>query len=87
MAIRKRGNSYQVIYRCSGESTPRTETYKSEEEAIIRDAQIRLAKREGTFEPPIRAAKGVIKRDNNIRKDEHNYAKQCKYSIQTGWRL
>ena len=22
-----------------------------------------------------------------IRKDEHNYAKQCKYSIQTGWRL
>lgn len=66
MAIRKRGNSYQVIYRCSGESTPRTETYKSEEEAIIRDAQIRLAKREGTFEPPIRAAKGVIRQENNI---------------------
>ena len=45
MSIRKRGKSYQVTYRVPGESTPRTETYKSEDEALIRDAQIRLAKR------------------------------------------
>jgi len=66
MSVRKRGNSYQVIYRCSGESSPRTETYKSEDEAIIRDMQIKLAKKNGTFEPPVRAAKGVIKQESNI---------------------
>lgn len=42
MSIRKRGNRYQVTYRVSGEATPRTETFKSEDEALIRDAQIRL---------------------------------------------
>ena len=66
MSIRKRGNCYQVIYRCSGESAPRTETFKSEEEATIRDMQIKLAKKNGTFEPPARIAKGVIKQENNI---------------------
>lgn len=58
MSVRKRGeNSYQVIYRCPGESTPRTESYKSEDEAIIRDMQIKLAKKNGTFKPPDRAVK------------------------------
>ena len=33
---------------------------------MIRDMQIKLAKKNGTFEPPVRAAKGVIKRENNI---------------------
>lgn len=66
MSVRKRGNSYQVIYRCPGESTPRTETFKSEDEAMIRDMQIKLAKKNGTFEPPVRAAKGVIRQESNI---------------------
>ncbi len=66
MAIRKRGKSYQVIYRCPGESSPRTETFKSEEEALIRDAQIRLAKKNGTFEPPVRLSKGVVERKKNL---------------------
>ena len=66
MSIRKRGNCYQVIYRCSGESAPRTETFKSEDEAMIRDMQIKLAKKNGTFEPPVRIAKGVIKQESNI---------------------
>jgi len=39
-----RGTRYQVTYRVPGEATPRTETFKSEDEALIRDAQIRLAK-------------------------------------------
>ena len=56
MSIRKRGNRYQVAYRVPGESTPKTETFKSEDEALIRDAQIRLAKQNGTFEPPVRQA-------------------------------
>ncbi len=51
MSIRKRGNSFQVVYRCPGEQTPRTETYKSEEEATIRDMQIKLSKKNGTFSP------------------------------------
>jgi len=66
MAIRKRGKSYQVVYRCPGESSPRTETFKSEEEALIRDAQIRLAKKNGTFEPPVRLSKGVVERKKDI---------------------
>lgn len=66
MSIRKRGNCYQVIYRCPGENTPRTESFKSEDEAMIRDMQIKLAKKNGTFEPPVRIAKGVIKQESNI---------------------
>ncbi len=66
MAVRKRGNRYQVSYRCPGEKTPRTETFSSEDEAIIRDKQISLAKKRGTFTPPPRAAKEVIEEEKNI---------------------
>lgn len=66
MSIRKRGNSYQVIYRCPGEASPRTETYKSEDEALIRDMQIKLAKKNGTFEPPIKIAKGSVQTKREI---------------------
>ncbi len=60
MSIRQRGNSYQVTYRCPGEKAPRTETYKNHDEALIRDAQIKLAKKLGTFITPARTAKQEI---------------------------
>ena len=66
MSVRKRGNSYQVTYRCPGESSPRTETFKSEEEAYIRDMQIKLAKKSGKFEPPRRIAKGKTEGTENV---------------------
>lgn len=66
MAIRKRGNSYQVSYRCPGERVPRTETFHSEDEALIRDMQIKLAKKNGTFEPPVKVAKGIIPKTLDI---------------------
>lgn len=66
MAVRKRGNSYQVTYRCPGESSPRTETFQSEDEALLRDMQIKLAKKNGTFTPPVRAAKGVIQQQKDV---------------------
>lgn len=66
MSVRKRGNSYQVVYRCPGESTPRTETFKSEDEALIRDMQIKLAKKNGTFEPPVKTAKGAVRAKREI---------------------
>lgn len=66
MSIRQRGNSYQVIYRCPGESSPRTETFKSKEEAQLREIQIKLAKKNGTFEPPVRVAKGEIKQIKDV---------------------
>ena len=66
MSIRKRKKSYQVIYRVPGEDKPRTETFKSEDEALIRDAQIRLAKKNGTFEPPVRLAKGQIAQKKDV---------------------
>lgn len=34
MSVRIRGNSFQVIYRCPGEASPRTETFKSKDEAL-----------------------------------------------------
>ena len=75
MSIRKQGNRYQVIYRVPGEASPRTETYKSEDEALIRDAQIRLAKKNGTFEPPVRRAKGKIapKKDVTVKEFMDEY--------------
>ena len=75
MSIRKRGNSHQVIYRVPGEATPRTETFRSEEEALIRDNQIKLAKKNGTFEPPVRIAKGKIaqKQDATITEFLNEY--------------
>ncbi len=70
MSVRKRGNSFQVVYRCPGESTPRSETFKSEDEALIRDMQIKLAKKNGTFEPPVKAAKGVIQKKRDLTVNE-----------------
>lgn len=66
MSVRKRGNSYQVIYRCSGEKSPRTETFKTEDEALIRDMQIKLAKKNGNFIAPVRTQKGKIKEYHQI---------------------
>lgn len=66
MSIRKRGNCYQVVYRCPGESVPRTESFKSEDEAMIRDMQIKLAKKNGTFEPPVKLERGKIKEERNV---------------------
>ena len=54
-------NSFQVIYRCPGEASPRTETFKSKDEALLRDMQIKLAKKNGTFEPPVKVAKGAVR--------------------------
>ena len=68
MAIRKRGNIFQVTYRVPGEKSPRTESFKSEDEALIRDAQIRLAKKNGTFTAPVRLEKGVIETKKEITK-------------------
>ncbi len=55
-----------MTYRVPGESSPRTESFKSEDEALIRDAQIRLAKKNGTFVAPVRAEKGVIKQKKEL---------------------
>ncbi len=66
MSVRKRGKSYQVIYRCPGEGSPRTETFKSEEEAYIRDMQIKLAKKNGDFNPPERIKKGEVRYKKEI---------------------
>ena len=66
VAIRKRGNSYQVVYRCPGEASPRTETFRSEDEALIRNMQIKLAKKNGTFEPPVKISKGTVRARQEI---------------------
>lgn len=66
MSIRKRGNIYQVCYRVPGEKSPRTESFKSEDEALIRDVQIRLAKKNGTFTAPVRLEKGVIEEKKEV---------------------
>lgn len=66
MSVRKRGNCFQVVYRVSGENSPRTESFKSEDEALIRDMQIKLAKKNGTFDPPARMQKGCFAQKKDI---------------------
>ncbi len=66
MAIRQRGNCFQVVYRCSGEYKLRTESFKTEDEAIIRDMQIKLAKKNGTFSPPERMSKNQLRKSSDI---------------------
>lgn len=70
MSVRKRGNRYQVVYRCPGEASPRTETFKTEDEAVIRDRSIKMAKANGTFEPPARLSKGVVQQTKDITVSE-----------------
>ena len=70
MAIRKRKNSWQVSYRVQGEPTPRTETYDTEEEATIRDLQIKLEKKRGAFVAPERIEKGLIRQRKNVTVEE-----------------
>lgn len=70
MSIRKRGNCYQVVYRCPGEKSPRTESFHSEDEALIREMQIKLAKKSGTFKPPARIAKGITVQRKDITVEE-----------------
>ena len=46
MSIRKRNDHcFQVNYRVPGDPTPKTETFHTEEEALIRGMQIKLAKK------------------------------------------
>lgn len=70
MSVRKRGNRYQVVYRCPGEASPRTETFKTEDEAVIRDRSIKMTKANGTFEPPARLSKGVVQQTKDITVSE-----------------
>lgn len=66
MSVRQRDNCFQVIYRCPGEKTPRTESFQSEEEAILRYMQIKLAKKNGTFNAPQKLSKKVIQVQTEI---------------------
>lgn len=66
MAVRKRGNCYQTVYRCPGEKSPRTELFKTEEEATLRDLQIKLSKKNGTFQPPAKTSKKSEKSPTDI---------------------
>ena len=66
MSVRQRGNCYQVMYRGPGEKTPRTESFKTEDEAILRDMQIKLAKKKGTFQPPVRLSKNTVQPQTDI---------------------
>lgn len=66
MSIRKRGKRRQVVFRVPGEDHPRTESFASEDEAMIRDMQIKLAKKKGTFEAPPIAINGEAKQIKNL---------------------
>lgn len=61
MSIRKHGNRWQVIFRVPGEEYPRTESFASEDEAMIREMQIKLAKKRGNFEASPIVIKGTTR--------------------------
>ena len=52
MAIRKKGNKYEVSYRCKGYKTPFYESFETRHSAELRQAQIAIEKKLGVFQPP-----------------------------------
>ena len=52
MKIRKRGQQYEISYRCQGYQNPFFERFPSVEAANFRIAQIEYEKSLGTFQPP-----------------------------------
>ena len=52
MTPRKKGNLYEIIYRCPGFKKPFCERFPTLEEANLRAAQIELQKKLGKLEPP-----------------------------------
>ena len=52
MQARKKGNKYEIQYRCKGYPKPFSERFGTLEEANLRIAQIELERKLGTFRPP-----------------------------------
>ena len=52
MKPRKKGQQYEISYRCPGYSKPFYERFSSYEEANLRIAQIEYEKSLGVFQPP-----------------------------------
>ena len=52
MRPRKKGQQYEISYRCPGYSKPFYERFSSYEEATLRIAQIEYEKSLGVFQPP-----------------------------------
>ena len=57
MIARKKGQKYEIQYRCKGYSELFSERFDSEEAANLRIAQIELERKMGTFKPPARYGK------------------------------
>ena len=72
MKPRKKGQQYEISYRCSGYSKPFYERFSTYEEANLRVAQIEYEKSLGVFQPPKpfpstkKSAKSTKKRYNTV---------------------
>ncbi len=59
MIARKKGNKYEIQYRCKGYSNVFSERFDTQEQADLRIAQINLERKMGTFHPPAKYTKKV----------------------------
>ncbi len=57
MIARKKGNKYEIQYRCKGYSNVFSERFDTQEQADLRIAQINLERKMGTFHPPAKYTK------------------------------
>ena len=57
MTPRKRGHKWEITYRIPGYTKTFSERFETEEEAILRCAEIAVAKKEGTLTPPVKGRK------------------------------
>lgn len=57
MNIKKHGNKFQILYRVPGYNKPFSESFDSQEEAELRVAEIKIAKKSGTLKPPVKKKK------------------------------
>lgn len=57
MKVRKKGQQYEISYRCPGYDKPVYERFQTMEDASIRCAEIELARKRGDLRPPKKAEK------------------------------
>lgn len=57
MIARKKGNKFEIQYRCKGYSDLFSERFDTQEQANLRIAQIELERKMGTFKPPAKYSK------------------------------
>ena len=77
MKPRKKGQQYEISYRCPGYTKPFYERFSTYEEANLRVAQIEYEKSLGVFQPPksIPSTKKTADDSVPLQKNDNNHTR------------